>query len=122
MPVTVRGTDILFNDGTIQNTAASASQVTTTSVLNATAGASYGAVGTYTIAYYSTDNLIQSLITLGSTTAGSNLRAIWNSTDGSSYFSSRNLSGTWRAVGSAYTSFGGNAIDAISRILWLRIS
>jgi hypothetical protein len=45
MPVTVRGTDILFNDGTTQNTAGST--VNTTNVLNATAGASAGAVGTY---------------------------------------------------------------------------
>lgn len=45
MAVTVGGTSITFNDATVQTTAATAP--TTAQVLNATAGASTGAVGTY---------------------------------------------------------------------------
>ena len=63
MAVTVRGTDILFNDGTTQSTAAGA--VTTTAVLNATAGAASKAVGTY--------GWHQVQYTLGSTVSGSSL-------------------------------------------------
>lgn len=47
MSVTVRGTDILFNDGTTQSTAASAP--TTATVLAATAGGTNGGLGTYSI-------------------------------------------------------------------------
>ncbi len=117
MAVTVRGTDILFNDGTTQSTAAGA--VNTTSVLNATAGASLGAVGSYAEMLYvgaSPQN-----ITAGVTTAGSNLRYS-NSIRQSS---GPTPSGTWRCMGTGYQvstdSYGGSTfIGGVT--LWLRIS
>jgi RsiW-degrading membrane proteinase PrsW (M82 family) len=78
MPVTVRNTDILFNDGTTQTTAAGA--VTTAAVLNATAGASAGAVGTYYLRRSSGSSWSS-----GTTIAGSSMAT--------------GLSGTWRAMG-----------------------
>ena len=47
MPITVSGTSITFPDATVQTTAGGAP--TTTQVLNATAGASALAVGTYAV-------------------------------------------------------------------------
>lgn len=78
MPVTLRNTDILFNDGTTQTTAAYG--VTTYSVLNATAGASAGDVGTYAVRRSATSSGWSS----GSTVSGSTVGG---------------LSGTWRAMG-----------------------
>lgn len=121
MAITVSGTTITFNDATTQTTAA---VVSTTTVLNATAGASAGAVGTYMWARYTVGNLA-----FGSTAAGSNLRpqsAMYlisapgglnrSFTDGAAQ------SGTWRAMGTytiqlqcCSTLYGGAT-------LWLRIS
>lgn len=90
MTITVGGTTITFNDGTTQSTAAGAP--TTTQVLNATAGASIGAVGTYAFMY----NTAGGETTPGTTRAGSVLRytpvaANWASTP--------IPSGTWRCMG-----------------------
>lgn len=129
MAVTVRGTDILFNDGTTQSTAAGAP--TTTQVLSATAGASAGAVGTYMWARKSTSGNIA----FGSTAAGSDLRpqsAMYGFTSigavqaGTGAFSDGAAqSGTWRAMGT-YTqqaTQGGCAPLYINgSTLWLRIS
>ena len=105
MPVTVRNTDILFNDGTTQSTAAGA--LTTTAVLNATAGASVGAVGTYAlVAVFSLGSF-----STGATFSGSNMRMV-SGHMGIQNFSNNELlilnvahdgtalSGTWRIIGS----------------------
>ncbi len=111
MSVTVGGTGVTFNDGTVQTTA-----LTTTSVLNATAAASAGAVGTY--AYLA----IASSVTAGSTYAGSSLS--WTGQhNGSSLSFGNNVvsgglggtqAGTWRAMGYSQSSN--------SQCLFLRIS
>ena len=119
MAVTVRGTDILFNDGTTQSTAAGA--ITTTSVLNATAGASVGAVGSY--AYLV--SAVTGATAPGGTKAGSSLRyassrivgAASGATSGSPI-----PAGTWRCMG-----YDGTFTDAYNNVtgfatLWLRIS
>ena len=106
MPVTVRNTDILFNDGTTQSTAAGA--VTTTAVLNATAGASVGAVGTYANAA-PTASITQNP---GDTRAGSGLN--YNMPFGSGPGSNIGV-GTWRLMGGASGSHQGISV-------WLRIS
>ena len=99
MPTTLRNTDILFNDGTTQGTAATAgSLVTTANVLSATAGASVGAVGTYAALEFATS----STIAAGSTTAGSGLLFARFDAGGSS----GTPSGTWRAMGVTNASFG----------------
>lgn len=59
MATTLRGTDILFNDGTTQSTAAISTATT------------YGAVGTYVMAFYSVG--ANSALTPGTTVAGSTL-------------------------------------------------
>jgi hypothetical protein len=91
----------------------------TTDVLNATAGASVGAVGTYNVGGVNTNNLIAR----GSTVAGSSLE-ILNSTFGPAPFQAGNtrvtagLSGTWRAMQEAQESDSGYHRPT----LWLRIS
>ena len=62
MPVTVRGTDILFNDGTTQSTAAPPA-----------VPSSYGAVGTVIIGLVQLTTL-NAVISEGTTFAGSSLR------------------------------------------------
>jgi hypothetical protein len=101
---------ITFGDATSQTTAATAAAfVTTTNVLNATAGASAGAVGTYAFAFIKAG----SALSFGSTIAGSGLET----TDAqlSSSGSGTTLSGTWRCMGRAYS---GNQIFTIT--LYLR--
>lgn len=124
MPVTVAGTTITFNDGTVQSTAAGA--VTTTSVLNATAGATYGGVGTYIFAYA----VVGSPPVPGGTIAGSSLRAAhagrWGDQCGNFYISGNGtsptfnstvaLSGTWRLMGYMNPSLQGGGT------VYLRIS
>ena len=109
MPVTVRGTDILFNDGTTQSTAAGAPS--TTQVLNATAAASVGAVGTYA-------ELVDLAFTSrspGETVAGSGLRYTGGGIEGST------PSGTWRLMGQTF--YGTYIFQQNFRTsVWLRIS
>jgi hypothetical protein len=124
MPVTVRNTDILFNDGTTQSTAAGAP--TTAQILNATAGASVGAVGTYAFLFEWDSNNTgtpQIVTNVGGTRAGSSLRY------GNSNISNANLGspttppGTWRCMGVSVQRFVGmygswSGFPAV----WLRIS
>lgn len=111
MPTRIRNTDILFNDGTTQSTAAI---VTTTAVLNATSAASVGAVGTY--AFLSiTDATTQPGI--GGTVAGSTLR--YSSADAASTTAP---SGTWRQMGWNLGQAGYSYPNAARVSVWLRIS
>lgn len=117
MPVTVRNTDILFNDGTAQNTAASAP--TTATVLAATAGASVGAVGTYAFLGDIRVSIPSGQNIEGNTVAGSNLR-----------YSNRNgviggtPAGTWRAMGrpGGSQSDGYAGVSSVTPTVYLRIS
>lgn len=107
MTITVGGTSITFNDGTVQTTAAGAP--TTAQVLTATAGASVGAVGTY--AFLGVTNY--SYYTPGQTVAGSTL--LYTNAAGIYYTTA---SGTWRCMGRTQPDAG--AVSAST--LWLRIS
>ena len=117
MPVTVRGTDILFNDGSTQNTAAGS--VTTTAVLNATAGASVGAVGTYACL-----RIVASVqVSPGGTVAGSSLRYSGVAVNDAGNFLPASTqggtpSGTWRIMGFAQNL----STDWSNVTTWLRIS
>jgi hypothetical protein len=84
-------------------------QMTTANVLNATAGAAAGAVGTYALAVL----LSGGAVSFGSTTSGSNLRP---SSSAASPTGSA-LSGTWRCMG-----VSAQAADSTGVTLWLRIS
>ena len=108
MPVSINNTQIVFNNGTIQDTAATAgSLVTTTNVLNATAGASVGAVGTYALLYMNNLDLVANTYSPGATLAGSSLVYFGSSTLtlGSGYVAGLQGSvasgpaGTWRLMG-----------------------
>lgn len=102
--------------------------LSTTSVLNATAGASAGAVGTYAWLGQTTTTTYH----LGSTVSGSTLRPAgiaapgsWNLDDpagGSQYVKPKGeattMSGTWRCMGEA----GTGTTYAYAATLWLRIS
>lgn len=115
MPVTVRATDILFNNGTTQSTAAAA--VDTTNVLNATAGASTGGVGTY--AFLATS--YAGITTPGNSVAGSNLRYVGTYPSANS----GTPSGTWRVMGRAETVTSSTEYGTTYTYygsLWLRIS
>lgn len=119
---------ITFGDATSQTTAATAAAlVTTTNVLNATAGASAGAVGTYgffTTASYGGGTPV---VTFGNTTAGSGLRyagAISQVNVGPSAFNFATASapsGTWRAMGDLKT-VSTNCGTGYGGTLFLRIS
>jgi hypothetical protein len=117
MPTTVRNTDILFNDGTTQGTAATAGGlVTTANVLNATAGASVGAVGTYAF-LVSTTGVVTNP---GVTKAGSGLR--YSNTTNVAY-PSTTPTGTWRCMGYDSSAVCGcTGITFVRATVWLRIS
>ena len=88
---------ITFADSTSQTTAATAAAlVTTTNVLNATAGASSGAVGVYGFCVSNQD------VATGNTTAGSNLRFCGidgRNIGGGFQQTGGTPSGTWRLMG-----------------------
>jgi hypothetical protein len=129
MPVTVRNTDILFNDGSTQSTAAGA--VTTTAVLNATAAASVGAVGTYAfLGETLTTNTVP-----GGTRAGSGLRYAGSGSSAGWHQSANQTPqrhpnaypntppGTWRCMGHAFGTPSGNYNNPVFPLcVWLRIS
>jgi hypothetical protein len=94
---------------------------TTAQVLNATAGASLGAVGTY--AFLSRPSYSATVINPGDTIAGSNLRYAGGLASGAGLASISGTapSGTWRAMGYANNVFGCcNASEFAT--LFLRIS
>jgi len=90
MPVTVAGTQVTFNDSTVQTTA-----FNTAAVLTATAGASLAAVGTYALL----GDFGTSVFNPGSTYSGSILR--YSGADNSGFVPSGSAVGvgTWRAMG-----------------------
>lgn len=104
MPVTVRGGDIVFNDGTVQSTAGGS--VNTTAVLNATAGGSAGAVGVYAFCRGSSSGYNP-----GDTAAGS---ALYFSDSEDVVSGSYIPVGTWRCMGRLNRAFAST--------LFLRIS
>lgn len=119
MPSSLNGTGITFSDSSTQSTAATAAAlVTTTNVLNATAGASAGAVGTYAFLSSQADTAFNG------TRAGSSLRTnVVSRYSDCNYIAALNdntgatQSGTWRCMGNG--SIGG----ATGRVtVWLRIS
>jgi hypothetical protein len=105
MGITVSGTTITFNDATTQSTANN-TPANTTNVLNATAGATVGAVGTYVFR-----SVFNGTWTSNSTIAGSSIQA--------------GLAGTWRAIGTPQqtgTAVSGCATLSFNAGLYLRIS
>jgi hypothetical protein len=121
---TANNTTFLRGDGTW---ATAGGDPTTTQVLNATAGASLGAVGTY--AYLSSTHNSLSILTYnpGATVAGSSLVyaggfASGTNNNGNNYVSGTSPSGTWRCMG--YSQNGNVSSYGIQRsgTLWLRIS
>lgn len=126
MAMTLRSTDILFNDGTTQSTAAQ----------NSSATASYGSVGSYVFATHTT---FPAGTSPGSTVAGSSLypagvRAAgnWAATDTTNTYEAGSetglvanitstLAGTWRAMG-AGDSAAALSANGRGSTLFLRIS
>jgi hypothetical protein len=114
MPSVIRGDDN-FDSGT--------EQVTTSSVLSATAGASVGAVGTY--AYLRRSGATTADLIEGSTYAGSTLRyngyysatALGNTVQYASV-NGGTPAGTWRAMGRAEHP----SASVMTQTLFLRIS
>jgi hypothetical protein len=101
--------NFLRGDGSWQTVPASAPS--TTDVLNATAGASVGAVGTYALLAQISGTAVS---TPGGTIAGSNLQysaAGFGTASGTP-------SGTWRVMGRVTATSDSN----VSRSVWLRIS
>ena len=98
--------------------AAGAPALATTPVLNATAGASVGAVGTY--AWLSSSSNTTGAFTTGTTYAGSGLRYVGHTSDNTGAVFRATLggtpSGTWRAMGSV------QSINEFRQTLFLRIS
>jgi hypothetical protein len=117
MPVSINNTQIVFNDGTTQSTSAAAT-VNTTNVLSATAGASAGAVGTYGLLYFASN---EQTLTNNTNYSGSLLRnghiTAWQS-GYPLYGTSPNVTqaGTWKYLGS--NAGAGNTVGG----LFLRVS
>jgi hypothetical protein len=115
MPTTIRNTDILFNDGTTQNTAAGA--ITTAAVGNAYSGAQLAEIGTYAVGGFSTGGAAA-----GGTVAGSSFSYATggnNSAQGNlAIFSGSGTPnvGTWRRH-----SYQRSASSTYSFALFLRI-
>lgn len=105
---------VTFGDSTSQTTANNL-PANTTNVLNATAGASVGAVGTYAACYNSANNATD---TPGATIAGSQL--LYSTTQTAGTQSVIRPAGTWRLMGRTIGNVDGVAFYAPS--LWLRIS
>lgn len=116
---TADATTFLRGDGTWDTISTTP---TTAQVLDATAGASVGGVGTYAFVYTSSKNIVE-----GATIAGSSLNyagflratAIWDadlSTATTATRGSATLSGTWRFMGRS------NASSVARATLALRIS
>lgn len=95
MAITVSGTTITFNDGTTQTTAGGAP--TTDQVLTATAGASFGAVGTYAVLM----NASATTVNAGGTIAGSSLRYNSEAASRSPFSGYGQSGGTWGGGGTA---------------------
>lgn len=119
-------TGITFSDSTSQTTAATAAAlVTTANVLSATAGASFGDVGTYAALINTTTTNTAS----GSTLAGGSLQHSTNfgftggglgfQSNGS--FGGTTVSGTWRRMGGGAV-FRSACCNTFASGLWLRIS
>lgn len=95
---------------------------TTTQVLNATAGATGGAVGTYAMLYASS----ASSYDIGSTLAGSSLVTggvrLYSASNTVSFTTGSTRSGTWRCMGYSFGSNDpyGNTYRGMT--MWLRIS
>lgn len=114
MPITVSGTTITFNDSTTQSTAPVAG-VTSVATGNGLSGGTITTTGTLTIAAPNFNTVgsycgIRREVSNGATcsggtnlSAGSGLNQVqsWaiNSTDPTIYFSTNNLSGTWKWMG-----------------------
>jgi hypothetical protein len=109
MAVQIRGGDIVFNNGTTQNSAA---VVSTATVLAATAAASTGGVGTYAFMR----SLNATSVSPGGTKAGSALTYA-----GAPGGTTGIGTGTWRCMGYDLSNsdiYGGSLYST----LWLRIS
>jgi hypothetical protein len=132
MPTTIRNTDILFNDGTTQSTAATG------------ASTAFGAVGTYAVLMMAANTNLA----IDGTIAGSSLRyndspngitnnastagitpfmGMYTRSSVSTYLGGgTSVSGTWRKVssGTVYTSYSdcGTTYYIWSRALYVRVS
>lgn len=131
MATTLNNSGVTFPDGTTQTTAASGTS--TAAVLNATAGASVGAVGTYAWLWSTSTTTVSA----GGTLAGSSLRYAgfsWRQSGtvdafeaGGSQSSWRTMgnggtpAGTWRAMGRSW-GFSSIYENYYGMTLWLRIS
>jgi len=119
--------NVLTSNGTTWSSAAPTSSApTTTQVLNATAGASVGAVGTYAFL----GEISSAATAVGGTKAGSGLRFAgiaagnWTSiTNSPANFYPQGTTtagvGTWRAMGRSY---GNGCTGILGATVWLRIS
>lgn len=109
------------------DTASTVTTITTTQVLNATAGASVGAVGTYAFLARPTSSGLDT--TPGNTLAGSSLRYAGGSSwgggqNGVQGISTTAPSGTWRAMGYQKGGVYDPCYSSTDEVgtLWLRIS
>jgi hypothetical protein len=115
--INITGNAATATNATNAANASTVTTITTTQVLNATAGASVGAVGTYAflgLPYGSYGTAMP-----GATASGSTLR--YSSSLG--FDSGGTPSGTWRCMGfMTFTSDGGGGYSTAYSTLWLRIS
>lgn len=110
---TANNTTFLRGDGTW---AVAGGDPTTTQVLNATAGASYGAVGTYIAgALFSTSASLNAGSNYSAGSANGQVRSVVYT-----YSNSANLSGTWKNMGGSYAP--GGSCGTILPSVFLRVA
>ena len=120
MPVTLRNTDILFNNGTTQNTAAVA------------ASTDFGGIGSYALLL----NAANSNYGIGTAVAGSTLRynyavsgaippaGSWINSSSSYNAGGTSVAGTWRRMSSGFSTYtvDGDGFATWYSSLYVRIS
>lgn len=125
MPVTINGTSgIVFNDATTQSTSNNL-PANATNVLNVTAAASVGTVGTYAflIRASNSGNTTGNALGAGGTVAGSAMLYVGEGVGAQTSTSSGTLAGTWRCMGHMPAVWDNYANTTnYGRTLFLRIS
>jgi len=118
----------LANDSVTTAKLAANERMTTANVLNAAAGASVGAVGTYAFlrtTFTATGTNVTSTYQFGTTHAGSSLRYTQNLSTNALQESTTAPAGTWRAMGQAFRSTpdgSGGTVYEPAATVFLRIS
>jgi hypothetical protein len=124
MPISVSGTQITFNDATVQTTAATGGVTSLNGETGAITNTGFNAIGSY-----SGGSTSGSAYNAGATLAGTSLRqrideanGVFSNLDSRVTVGNIGQTGTWRAMANSRTFNFGCGIIISSTNLWVRIS